>query len=92
MPLGVKRRSVYRHAPMVRVWEMGKEFICLLSFPLLLRLATAFPGTVIGTQGFVDCVGEACLICDALAYARKLGDGSIQTHRAEIGNLSCFQV
>jgi hypothetical protein len=41
----------------------GGEAVCLLPFPLLLRLAFAFPGIVVKTQGFVDCVfceGGAC--------------------------------
>jgi hypothetical protein len=43
---------------------MGREAICLLFFPLLLRLAFAFPGIVVGTQGFetfVCCVVEPVL-------------------------------
>jgi hypothetical protein len=35
---------------------MGGEAICLLSFPLLLRLAFVIRGIAAGTQGFVDCV------------------------------------
>jgi hypothetical protein len=47
----------YRQIGMVR------EAICLLSCPLLLRLAFVFPGIAVGTLGFencVGCVGEAC--------------------------------
>jgi hypothetical protein len=39
--------------------------IRLLFFPLLLQLAFVFPGIVVGTQGFIDCVycvGGACCI------------------------------
>jgi len=35
---------------------LGREAICLLFFPLLLRLAFVFPSIAIGTQGFVECV------------------------------------
>jgi hypothetical protein len=48
------------HDGQVRV---GRDAICLLDFPLLLRLAYVFPGIAVRTQGFVDCaycVGEAC--------------------------------
>jgi hypothetical protein len=41
------------------------EAICLLFFPLLLRLAFVFPGIAVGTHVFVDCVdcvGGACCI------------------------------
>jgi hypothetical protein len=44
---------------------VGREAICISSFPLLLRLAFVFPGIVVETQGFVDCVcsvGKACFL------------------------------
>jgi hypothetical protein len=41
---------------------VGREAICLLPFPLPLRLAFVFPGIGVGTQGFVVCVGGACCI------------------------------
>jgi hypothetical protein len=44
---------------------VGREAISLLFFPLLLQLSFVFPGTAVGTQGFVDCiycVGGACCI------------------------------
>jgi hypothetical protein len=35
---------------------VGWEAICLLFFPLLLRLAFVIPGIAVETQGLVDCV------------------------------------
>jgi hypothetical protein len=54
---------------------VGREAICLLFFPLLLQSAVVFPGIVVGTQGFVDCVycvGAACCIVFFLALVMSI--------------------
>jgi hypothetical protein len=62
----VGREGVVRFTglPLWTSW-VDREAICLLFFPLPLRLAFVFPGIAVGTQGFVDCVygvDEACCI------------------------------
>jgi hypothetical protein len=55
----------YTGLPLWTGW-VGRKAICLLFFPLLLQLALIFPGIVVGTQGFVDCVahmGNLEVIC-----------------------------
>jgi hypothetical protein len=59
MPLGVRGESLSVPACPYEQIGVGREAICLLSFPLLVRLAFVFPGIVVGTQGF----SRLCMLC-----------------------------
>jgi hypothetical protein len=60
----VRREGVGRFTglPLGQV-GVGREAICLSSFPLLLRLAFVFPDTSVGTTVFVDCVSCEDVAC-----------------------------
>jgi hypothetical protein len=53
-------------------WGGKNEAICILFFPLLLRLVFVYPGMNVGKEGFVYCVGGACCVPSFLALGMSI--------------------